>query len=337
MKAKVLMLGELLIRHTPITNTAWQNGAQTQVFFGGSEANIAVTLATLNVATGIVSAVPDNEMGHVVRNYFRSEQVDVDHISYKGNRVGQYYATRGVGIRAGSVTYDRADSSFTKLEVADIDLESVFENVTHFHVSGITIALGENIRAVTLKMLAYAKSQGIVISIDLNYRGKLWDFQSAKRTMATFLPYADICFGIEPVAAFSGEKTIFNPQQATNEAIKARMQTLKDHFNLQQIFHTARKVDAFNHNNFKAYCLNEQNEFIESKVLDTFIVERIGSGDAFVSGILYGMLKDFSTIDMLNLGVYFATVKCTEYGDHLKANKEMITAFLHDEHQGIKR
>ena len=336
MENKVLFLGELLIRHTPVNTTTWENGCQTQIFFGGSEANIAVTLATLEIPTKIFSALPSHNMGKLVQRYFTQQNVDMTDIVWKGERVGQYYATRGIGMRAGEVVYDRANSSFISLTEDDIDFTSVFAGITHFHVSGITIALGEHIQKLTLAMLAYAQNKGITISIDLNYRGKLWDFQTAKETMAKFLGYADICFGIEPVAAIVGEQAVFPQQQATQAMIQERMELLRTRFGLRQIFHTVRKVDCGNINHFQAYALSEEG-FFESDILDTFIVERVGSGDAFASGILYGLIQELPLQDTINFGTYLATIKCTEYGDHLKTSPEIVSEFLANEHQGIKR
>lgn len=310
---KFLAIGEILIRFTPKNFDVYGNSNELEYFFGGSEANISSTLSSWGIDTSILSALPDNDIAKKIKRYFRGLGVDVNNIVTKGDKIGYYFFERSSGVRNSSVMYDRKHSSFSELTINDIDISKVLEGVNWLHFSGITLAVGENSRELVKEIVKEAKKRSIFISMDLNFRSKMCSEIDAKKYMTELAPYADICFGIEPIMVNDKDINMFDRENSTKEDVLNRMKELKKKFGFKYVFHTERENDKEDNNTYYAYGLGDEMQ--ESVRLTTKMVERVGSGDAFVSGVIYSIIKDKTLKEALDFGVASATLKCTIKGD----------------------
>jgi len=319
---KFLALGEILIRFTPKENNTYFNGNIMEYYYGGSEANIVTMLSGLGIDSYILSAIPDNDLCKDVEGYFKGMGVNTEKVIRKGEKMGMYFSERGTGIRASSVIYDRKHSSFSQLEKKDIDFNSILEGITWFHFSGITAAVSENVREVLKELICEAKARGITISMDLNYRSKMWGVKEAKDFLSEIAPNVDICFGIEPIKASENDYDLFSREKSSIQDIEERMKAIKELYDFKYIFHTERENDTQDNNSYHAYAYSDK--LYDSITLKTRMIERIGSGDAFVAGIIYSLMKKYSLQEAINFGVGAATLKCTIKGDQMHVSEENI-------------
>lgn len=323
---KFLSIGEILIRFTPKNLDICGISNELEYFYGGSEANIASILAAWDIETSILSALPDNYIAKNIKRYFRGVGVDTSNIITKGEKIGYYFLERSSGVRNSSVIYDRKHSSFSTLTLECIDINKVLEGVTWIHFSGITLAVGENSREIVREIVMEAKKRDIFITMDLNFRSKMTSFMEAKNYATELAPYVDMCFGIEPIMVNDKDITMFNRENATKEDVFKRMEELKSKFGFKYIFHTERENDKEDNNIYYAYGLGEERA--ESVKLTTKIVERVGSGDAFVSGVIYSIMKQKSLKESLDFGVASATLKCTIKGDNMLVIPEDVEKIM---------
>lgn len=310
---KFLSIGEILIRFTPKNFDVYGNSNELEYFFGGSEANISSMLSTWGIDASILSALPDNDIAKKIKRYFNGLAVDTSKIVTKGDKIGYYFFERSLGVRNSSVIYDRKHSSFSELTINDIDISKILDGVTWLHFSGITLAVGENSRELVREIVKEAKKRNIFISMDLNFRSKMCSAIDAKKYMTELAPQADMCFGIEPIMLNDKDINMFDRETSIKEDIFSRMEELKKKFEFKYIFHTERENDKEDNNTYYAYGLSE--EMKESVKLTTKMIERVGSGDAFVSGIIYSIMKDKTLKEALDFAVASATLKCTIKGD----------------------
>lgn len=323
---RFLSIGEILIRFTPNGFDAYENNNEIEYFFGGSEANIAAILSCWDIDSSILSALPDNSISKNIKRYFRGRGVDVSNIITKGDKIGCYFLERSAGVRNSNVIYDRKHSSFSELTINDIDISNILNGITWIHFSGITLAVSENSRKLVKEIVKEAKSRNIFISIDLNFRSKMCSFLEAKKYMTEIAKYADMCFGIEPIMMNEKDINMFDRENTSKEDIYIRMKELKDTFGVKYIFHTERINDKQDNNTYYAYGLGEG--FEESVKLTTRMIERVGSGDAFVSGVIYSIMQGKNLKEALDFGVASATLKCTIKGDSMVTTEEEVTKII---------
>lgn len=263
--SKILFFGEPLIRITPKENDYFADSISTKLFYGGSEVNIARALQGFGQDTKLLSALPNNPIGNSFLQFLKAQGIDTHSIQWVGERVGLYFLENSFACRKGEVVYDRDYSSLHDFRINQIDFDQLFEGVSLFHFSGITLSLDESIQEITLLLLKEAKKREITISLDLNFRSKLISPKNAKILFSQFATFADICFGIEPLMVDSQDTTFFNRDEATIEDIKERMISLINHFDFQVIFHTKRLQDEWGRNHYQAYIANRKQEFVTSK------------------------------------------------------------------------
>lgn len=314
---KILFFGEPLIRISPENTSHFSNACQSQLFYGGSEINIARALQGFGQATSIATALPNSTLGDTFCQFLQENHIDTSHIQRLGKRIGLYYLENSFGCRQGEVNYDRENSSLHDFSIDQIDFETFFKDVTLFHFSGITLTLSQSIREMLKTLIIEAKKREILISFDLNFRSHLIAPTKAKLLFSKFAEYADICFGIEPLMLNNDDTLFFDRETATTQDIETRMMQLIKHFRLGKIFHTTRSQDEWGRNHYQAYLATNQNEFIASQTVKTKVNQRVGSGDAFVAGVLYQLLQAADPIDMINFGVASASLKCTLEGDNM--------------------
>ncbi|CVR58738.1 sugar kinase [Streptococcus pneumoniae] len=323
---KILLFGEPLIRISPLDATSIGDHVASSTYFGGSEINIACNLQALGISTKIFTALPANEIGDRFLTFLKQHQIDTSSICRLGDRIGLYYLENGFGCRQSEVFYDRKHTSISQIRPNMLDMDSLFQGISHFHFSGITIAIGQEVRAILLLLLEEAKRRGIVVSMDLNLRTKMISVLEAKYEFSKFARFTDYCFGIDPLMIDDQNLEMFPRDSASLEEVENRMRLLKEAYGFKAIFHTLRSSDEQDKNVYQAYALEER--FEESIQLKTAVYQRIGSGDAFISGALYQLLHHSSLKTTIDFAVASATLKCTLPGDHLSTSATSIENLL---------
>lgn len=323
---KILLFGEPLIRISPLDATSIGDHVASSTYFGGSEINIACNLQALGISTKVFTALPANEIGDRFLTFLKQHQIDTSSICRLGDRIGLYYLENGFGCRQSEVFYDRKHTSISQIRPNMLDMDSLFQGISHFHFSGITIAIGQEVRAILLLLLEETKRRGIVVSMDLNLRTKMISVLEAKYEFSKFARFTDYCFGIDPLMIDDQNLEMFPRDSASLEEVENRMRLLKEAYGFKAIFHTLRSSDEQDKNVYQAYALEER--FEESVQLKTAVYQRIGSGDAFISGALYQLLHHSSLKTTIDFAVASATLKCTLPGDHLSTFATSIENLL---------
>ncbi|MDV8782035.1 sugar kinase [Streptococcus pneumoniae] len=300
---KILLFGEPLIRISPLDATSIGDHVASSTYFGGSEINIACNLQALGISTKVFTALPANEIGDRFLTFLKQHQIDTSSICRLGDRIGLYYLENGFGCRQSEVFYDRKHTSISQIRPNMLDMDSLFQGISHFHFSGITVAIGQEVRAILLLLL-----------------------EEAKYEFSKFARFTDYCFGIDPLMIDDQNLEMFPRDSASLEEVENRMRLLKEAYGFKAIFHTLRSSDEQDKNVYQAYALEER--FEESVQLKTAVYQRIGSGDAFISGALYQLLHHSSLKTTIDFAVASATLKCTLPGDHLSTSATSIENLL---------
>ena len=323
---KILLFGEPLIRISPLDATSIGDHVASSTYFGGSEINIACNLQALGISTKVFTALPANEIGDRFLTFLKQHQIDTSSIYRLGDRIGLYYLENGFGCRQSEVFYDRKHTSISQIRPNMLDMDSLFQGISHFHFSGITVAIGQEVRTLLLLLLEEAKRRGIIVSMDLNLRTKMISVLEAKYEFSKFARFADYCFGIDPLMIDDQNLEMFPRNKASLKEVENRMRQLKEAYGFKAIFHTLRSSDEQDKNVYQAYALEER--FEESVQLKTAVYQRVGSGDAFISGALYQLLHHSSLKTSIDFAVASATLKCTLPGDHLSTPAANIEKLL---------
>lgn len=316
---KAVTFGEIMMRLSP---PDYQRFVQTDVYnatFGGAEANVSVALANYGLESVFVTALPAHEIGQSVVNSLRKYGVDTSHIVREGKRVGIYFVENGASQRPSKVIYDRAHASIAELKPGRIDWDRVLDRAAWFHWSGITPALSDSAPEVVKEALQVAQSKKVIVSVDLNYRKKLWDKEKARKVMTGLMEYVDIAIGNEEdadcVFGIKAGKSDVGAGELDVEAYKSVARQMIDRFSLKKAAITLRESISASDNNWSA-CLHTGQEFLLSKKYPIHIVDRVGGGDSFASGLIYGWLAGKSDRDALEFGVAASCLKQTIPGDY---------------------
>jgi 2-dehydro-3-deoxygluconokinase len=293
--ARVVTFGEIMLRLKAPGHVRFFQSPAFEATFGGGEANVAVSLANFGLDAAFVTALPDNDIAKACVRELRGFGVDVSHISYGGGRLGIYYLEAGANQRPSNVVYDREFSSISLVQPGSIDWARVFRGASWFHVTGITPALSASAAETALEAAKAAKAMGLMVSCDLNYRAKLWKYgKTAQQVMTELVRYTDVvianeedcqkALGIEAKADVTCGSLDRQAYCALTDEIKRRFP------NVSTVAVTLRESRCADHNEWTA-CLNGQSGFSVSRTYSiTDIVDRVGGGDAFAAGLIYGLL-----------------------------------------------
>ena len=325
---RFITMGEIMLRLTPPNYDKIRVATSFEASYGGSEANIALALANLGVDSTFFTVVPDNSLGKSAVRALRSNDVHCTPVILSTpaqtptHRLGTYYLETGYGIRPSKVIYDRKHSAITEFDFSGVDLKDLLEEYTWLHLSGITPALGPNCAELTLNMLKAAKELGLTVSFDGNFRSTLWTWEEARDFCTKCLPYVDVLLGIEPYHLYrdpadpaKGDWKDGVPLQPSYEQQDEVFQAFVEQYpNLKCIARHVRYAHSGSENSLKAFMWYEGHTF-ESKLFTFTILDRVGGGDAFASGLIYAMLHEDKPMDMLNFAVASSVIKHTIHGD----------------------
>lgn len=328
MEHKFITIGEIMMRLTPPNYEKIRVTQTYEASFGGAEANIALALANLGIDSSFFTVVPDNSIGKSAIRMLRSYDVHCSPIirstpeETPTHRLGTYYLETGFGIRPSQVTYDRKHSAFSEYDFSEYDLRALLSDYTWLHMSGITPALSDNLRKLTIDSMRIAKELGLTVSFDGNFRSTLWTWEEARDFCTSCLPYVDVLFGIEPYHLWRddnnhelGDYKDNIPMQPTyEEQDEVFKQFVARYPNIKCIGRHVRYAHSGTENSLKAYLwLNGQT--YESKLFRFTILDRVGGGDAFASGLIYAMMENYSPEDIVNFAVASSVIKHTIRGD----------------------
>jgi 2-dehydro-3-deoxygluconokinase len=322
MKNKVVTFGEIMLR---LATPGYLRFAQTTEFeatFGGGEANVAVSLANYGIPASFVSSLPKNDIGEYAISTLRAFNVDTSLINRGGDRVGIYYLESGAVSRGSKVIYDRANSSFAKLKKGSIDWDKVFQDASWFHWTGITPAVSEGAADVCLEACEAAAKKGITISTDLNFRNKLWKWgKSAGEVMEKLVHHCEIILGneedAEMVFGIKPEGVDVKSGHVEGIAYESVGKQLMAKFpKAKKVIITLRGSISASHNSWSGV-LWDGKKLIQAPTYQiTHIVDRVGGGDAFMGGLIYGLIT-YPSDDQKALGFAVAAscLKHTIKGD----------------------
>ena len=315
---KIVTLGEIMLRLSPAGNYRFVQSETFQIFPGGGEANVAVSLANYGHTACFVSKLPSHEIGQIAVNALRRYGVKTEYISRGGDRVGLYYAETGASMRPSKVIYDRAHSAIAEADISDFDFDKIMEDADWFHWSGITPAISDKAAEIVRVACEAAKRHGVTVSVDLNFRKKLWTSEKAISVMRPLMRYVDVCIGNEedanmclgykPDADVEGGKT---DAEGYYEIFKGMMKE----FGFKYVVSTLRESYSASHNGWKAL-IYDGKTFYESKHYDINpIIDRVGGGDSFSAGLIHGLLSYKDQAKALEFAVAASALKHTIPGD----------------------
>ena len=324
---KVVTLGEIMLRLSTPGFERFVQADSFDVVYGGGEANVAVSLANYGYNTYFVSKLPKHEIGQAAINHLRRFGVNTDYIARGGERVGIYYLESGASMRPSKVVYDRAYSSISEADVNDFDFDEIFKDAEWFHFSGITPALSEKATILTEEALKAAKRHNVTVSVDLNYRKKLWTPEKAKEVMSNLMQYVDVCIGneedAEKVLGFKPGKTDVTSGELELSGYNDIFKQMKEKFGFKYVISSLRESYSASDNGWSA-CAYDGNEFYHSRKYNIRIVDRVGGGDSFAS--------DFK--DALEFGVAASALKHTIHGDFNMVTVDEVETLLKGDASG---
>lgn len=310
-KYDILSLGEMLIRFSPMEEERINSSILMRKQAAGAELNVMCGASLLGLHTGMLSKVPDNAIGRFVLSQGKAFGVDMDYVCMddsKDARMGIYYYEGGAYPRSPGVIYDRKNSSATCMEIGDFP-EEIYASTRCFHVTGITLAISEECRKVVYGMIRHFKEAGAMISFDVNFRENLWSGEEARVCIEKILPFVDVFFCSESTANLTFHK---------KGNIKEVMKQFAEEYSISVVASTQRIVHSPKHHSFGSIIYDKNaNSFFSEKAYENIeIVDRIGSGDAYIAGALYGLLsKDGNIKKMVQYGNAASALKNTIPGD----------------------
>jgi 2-dehydro-3-deoxygluconokinase len=317
---KIITFGEIMLRLKAPGSERFFQSPYLEATFGGGEANVAVGLARFGMDAAFVSLIPSNRIGDACIAELRKQGVDTSRIIRKGNRLGIYFLEAGANQRPSVVIYDRAHSAISEVVRGEIPWDEIFAGAGWFHISGITPAISESGARVSLEAVLHAKEKGLSISCDLNYRKNLWNYgKTAHEVMTEIVKHTDIVMANEEdcqkALGISADSDVESGKVEADHYRRLTDRVLEQFPNLRKIAVTLRESHSANHNGWSAV-LNDRHEFLVSRKYEIRnIVDRVGTGDSFAAGLIYGLHVLKSDREALEFAVAASCLKHSIPGD----------------------
>lgn len=334
---KVVTFGEIMLRLAPHGYYRFDQAQEFEATYGGGEANVAVSLANFGIDANFVTKLPSHDIGQCALNDLRKYGVNTKHIVRGGERIGIYYLEKGASQRPSQVIYDRAHSAIAQANALDFDWNAIFSDTDWFHFTGITPALNDTVADIVLQACKCAKEKGIRISCDLNFRKKLWSSQKAGQVMGSIMKYVDICIANEEDAQktfgiHAGNSNITNGELHNDSYIDVAKQLTK-RFGFQAVAITLRESISASDNNWSAMFYTKDTAYF-SKKYQLRIVDRVGGGDSFGAGLIYGLLKNKAPQQAIDFAVGASCLKHSIEGDYNRVRVEEIEQLVQGDGSG---
>ena len=316
---KVITFGEIMLRLAPIGYERFVQAGQFGATYGGGEANVAVSLANYGLDAAYVTKLPKHEIGQAAVNALARYGVDTSKIVRGGDRVGIYFLEKGANQRASKVVYDRANAAIATATPDDFDWDKIFDGVEWFHFTGITPALSKSAAEICKIAAKTAKAKNITVSCDLNYRKNLWTKAEAGATMAELMPYVDVVIANEEDASdvfgITASGTDVTSGHLNHDGYIDVAKQMVDRFGLKYIAITLRESFSANHNDWSAMLYDGKEACFSKKYSIKNIVDRVGGGDSFGAGLIYGFLSGKDKQAALEFAVAASCLKHSVEGD----------------------
>lgn len=329
--AKVITMGEIMLR---LSTPGFEKFIQADTFdvnYGGGEANVAVSLANYGHDAYFVTKVPNNPIGECAVAALRKHNVDCQYVAKGGERLGIYYLETGASMRASNVVYDRAHSSIATATESDFDFDAIFDGADWFHFTGITPAVSDEAAKLTEIALQAAKKKGLTVSVDLNFRKKLWTSEKAQKVMTNLMQYVDVCIGneedAEKVLGFKPTGTDVTSGELELSGYQDIFKQMIDKFGFKYVISSLRESYSASDNGWSA-CIYDGNEFYHSRKYDVRIVDRVGGGDSFAAGVICGLLDGKDMKAALEFGVAASALKHTIPGDFNLVSRQDVDTLV---------
>jgi 2-dehydro-3-deoxygluconokinase len=329
----IVTFGELMLRLAPPGLERLLQSPQFCATFGGGEANVAVALVSLGLPASFVTVLPrDNAIAEAAIAEMRRFGVGVSQIVRGPGRLGIYFLEPGANQRPSKVLYDREHSAISLAKPGAIPWESVFDGARWFHITGITPAISESLAAVALESVRSAQAAGVMVSCDLNYRKNLWKWGSAKDAMSALIRHVDIVIAneedVQMALGIQSDADVHAGRldPAHYEALTAKVLTA--YANVRAIAITLRESHNASHNGWSA-CLNDREQFVLSRHYEiTHIVDRVGAGDSFAAGLIYGLLELPTRQEALDFAAAASCLKHSTPGDFSRSSAAEVFGLL---------
>jgi 2-dehydro-3-deoxygluconokinase len=336
---KVVCFGEIMLRLSPPGFERILQSPKFSATFGGGEANVAVSLARFGHESHYVSRLPAHAIGEAVIKSLRTEGVRVDHVQRGGDRVGIYYAETGASQRGGVVIYDRAHSAIADLEPQSMRWPVIFAGAHWFHTTGITPALGPKPAACVKDALATAKSLGLLVSFDLNYRAKLWTPAEAQAVVKPLMPYVDVLIAneedMQKVLGVEVEEVDVHRGKVDAQRYRPVAERVSREFGPALVAITLRESKSASQNGWSAALYDRHaGAFHVSRPYEIDVVDRIGGGDSFAAGLIHGLLAGRLPDQALEFAVAASALKQTIPGDFNRVSAAEVERLLSGDGSG---
>lgn len=318
MSNKIFCFGELLLRMSPQLNRQWIADCNMPVFVGGAELNVAQALAQWQLPVKYGTALPNHYLSEEIIQFIEAKKIDRSAIHLGGERIGVYYLPQGADLKNAGVIYDRAHSAFAALKPGTIHWREVLKDCNWFHFSAISPALNDDAAAVCQEAVTVAKEMGLTVSVDLNYRAKLWQYgKQPVAVMPQLVSYCDVIMGnLWAAEALLGiTSPVKDSAGKTNEelaaAAKESMQQLQQQFTQVKTMAYTFRLDK----RYWAYLQHGQQQATAKELIIEDVVDKVGSGDCFMAGLIYGLVNNHAANSIINFAATAAVGKLYEKGD----------------------
>ena len=329
--SRVVTFGEIMMRLAPPLGERFEQTKNFEVVYGGAEANVAVAIAKYGGKSRFVSKVSADQFGDAAIGNIGVHGVDTSYVLKDIGRLGKYFYEYGYSQRPSKVIYDRDNSVFANSKPGDFDWEEVFSDATWFHFTGITPALSDGLIETCEVALREAKKRGITVSCDLNYRSRLWSKEKARKVMTSLMNNIDVLFAneedSESVFGIKAEGTNVSDGRLSVEGYRDVATKLRDTFDLKAVAISLRESINANFNKWSAALLTG-GEFIVSTKYDINIIDRVGGGDAFAAGLIFGLDNSWEPLKSLEFGVAASCLKHTIKGDFNIVSRDEVEKLL---------
>lgn len=324
---KVFSFGELLLRISPELNRQWIRDSSTAIYVGGSELNVATALAKWDMSSTYCTALPDNYLSKEVVAHLTDKGIDTSPIMFSGSRIGTYYLPQGQDLQHKGVIYDRAHSSFSELKPGTVNWEDVLGDCSWLHISAISPALNEQTAVVCLEVLKAAFAKGMTISIDLNFRAKLWQYgKKPLEIMSLLLPYCDVVMG----NIWAAEQLLEIPCRIDESKGKSKdtlLQSAIESMRTMQLQYPQIQTIAYTFRLSSTYfgvLLHDERVTVSKEFPLLHVVDKVGSGDCFMAGLIYGLTHFNQSQEVIDFASAAAVGKMAEMGDATAQTKQSI-------------
>lgn len=333
MPKKVITFGEVMMRLSPPGYSKFSQATSFELVYGGGEANVAISLAYLGMKAAHVTRFPDNALGKAATQFLRKHWLSSEHVIYGGDMIGKYFLEKGAVHRPSQVIYEREGSSFSLIEPSMIDWEYVLKGADWFHWTGITPAISEGAAMCCLEAIKTANKMGITVSGDINSRKNMWKYgKTMQEVMPELVKHCDIV-----ITSSRGIHEMFGIGQAGGKFRIMAKQLMETFPRIKKVVGKTRKSISASHQQIQGKLWNGK-KYIKTETLNvTHVIDRVGTGDAFAAGLIYGLLHYTKDMQALNFASAACALKHTVPGDVNMVSLENVTSLMEGDTSGAIR